>query len=841
MNKKMIRTVGIFVTAAVISANASGVVVLADPENSVAETADLTNEIIPVGNVYVQAVMLYEKLSGTEIQVPEAMKQQAADIDGLMLKAVTMGYLNLGDVPYKLAEPSVLKQDMINMMYKAVIRYNPSLDITADEAAMILNECADNAELYDENRMAYAFMIKYGIIDRYVQTDPMKPLTYNGCSALFETVYDAFNQNIYIDINGKKITVGDSRDKLVSDMGMPTRIDHTEYGFEWYVYNSEYENFVMVGIENGLIRAFYSNAKNFNVGGVASGAPAEEANIYSDIEGLVFSMRDGAVDSVLYNTKYKQVVNNPDMAEAKEKEFLDIINAYRVKTNQGVFARDDKLDIDAEEGNILFKTGEADLIPENVHLYKAYDANEMYNLILENGIEGVFPDTGAVSGIGVDIAYEPGSNMVVSFKIDSESEIPWVKAEALEAEDEAVYKVEPVEKGSVPVILSPNGQAASNNGEPLRIELEDAVSDVYHIEILNEETRDLVMNSFITTDKNIIELPHEFFVGGAEYTMTLSAVTDNGELPAEKPVSFIYGTAEIGVEILTPQSGTVTDDDVIDLKWESSAYNDFCVSMYNQSGEVIASTYVYGEKEVLIQDVDPGIYALCVTAVKNNSDIPAAQAWTQIEIQDPVPVVTETIMNRDDVYYFIYEDDEGNVYFYDEDIVQVTEKGKEVDKKKIIQKKIKGTHNYRELAALQTRVESTTGVPVISNGATASGLALVEEAKKYLGIPYVWGGTTTKGFDCSGLMQYVFRQKGISISRTSREQFANDGVFVTKAELQPGDLVFFQKNGVIHHVGMYVGGGMMLHAPRTGQNVQIASMETDYYQNEYAGAKRITY
>lgn len=100
--------------------------------------------------------------------------------------------------------------------------------------------------------------------------------------------------------------------------------------------------------------------------------------------------------------------------------------------------------------------------------------------------------------------------------------------------------------------------------------------------------------------------------------------------------------------------------------------------------------------------------------------------------------------------------------------------------------------------------------------------ALIEEAQKYLGIPYVWGGTSPDGFDCSGLMQYVFNSQGIEIPRTSQEQqkFATT---ISMAEIKPGDLVF-NKQSDSTHVGMYIGNDMYIQAPHTGDVVKISKL-----------------
>lgn len=111
----------------------------------------------------------------------------------------------------------------------------------------------------------------------------------------------------------------------------------------------------------------------------------------------------------------------------------------------------------------------------------------------------------------------------------------------------------------------------------------------------------------------------------------------------------------------------------------------------------------------------------------------------------------------------------------------------------------------------------------------------VDEAKECLGIPYMWGGTSLSGFDCSGLVQYIYKQIGISISRTTYTQ-VNEGVEVDKNNLRQGDLVFFKKNGDIHHVGIYIGNDQYIHAPQTGEVVKISNLSD---RNDYYTARRI--
>lgn len=110
--------------------------------------------------------------------------------------------------------------------------------------------------------------------------------------------------------------------------------------------------------------------------------------------------------------------------------------------------------------------------------------------------------------------------------------------------------------------------------------------------------------------------------------------------------------------------------------------------------------------------------------------------------------------------------------------------------------------------------------------------------KEFLGTPYVWGGESPKGFDCSGLLQYVWAKQGVSIPRTTYEQW-QAGTPVPKTMLRPGDAVFFTgsdpKNGLPGHVGIYIGGGRFIEAPHTGSVVRISTLAG---RKDYVGARR---
>ncbi|MCD4743387.1 MAG: C40 family peptidase [Desulfobacteraceae bacterium] len=115
---------------------------------------------------------------------------------------------------------------------------------------------------------------------------------------------------------------------------------------------------------------------------------------------------------------------------------------------------------------------------------------------------------------------------------------------------------------------------------------------------------------------------------------------------------------------------------------------------------------------------------------------------------------------------------------------------------------------------------------------------LVDEAHSYIGVPYSWGGEDpVTGFDCSGLTFSVYRESGIMLPRTSREQYKT-GVFVLKKDLKKGDLIFFKIRGnTVSHVGIYAGHYKFIHSPSKGKTVRYQSLNSSYYQKRYAGAR----
>ena len=156
---------------------------------------------------------------------------------------------------------------------------------------------------------------------------------------------------------------------------------------------------------------------------------------------------------------------------------------------------------------------------------------------------------------------------------------------------------------------------------------------------------------------------------------------------------------------------------------------------------------------------------------------------------------------------------------------------------------VNGVEGYVSTSYLSSTKPSTSGSSSSSSSNSSTSVSVdkvLDFAHQQLGKPYVWGAQGPNSFDCSGLTYYCYKNAaGITLNRSSAAQ-ASNGRYVSKSELKPGDLIFFNSGtNRIRHVGMYVGNGQFIHAPSPGKSVKYENLYSSYYVKGYVTARRI--
>jgi cell wall-associated NlpC family hydrolase len=169
--------------------------------------------------------------------------------------------------------------------------------------------------------------------------------------------------------------------------------------------------------------------------------------------------------------------------------------------------------------------------------------------------------------------------------------------------------------------------------------------------------------------------------------------------------------------------------------------------------------------------------------------------------------------------------------------IQAAQAARQLQMAAVAQARLAVQHRAAQQQAADTVVGISAITPttdtVVAPPPTHSGVVGV--ALSQLNTPYVWAGAAPGGFDCSGLVMWAYSQVGVSLPHSTYAQWGY-GVSVSRDQLQPGDLVFFDGLG---HVGIYIGGGQFVHAPHTGDVVKISSLDESWYASTFVGARRI--
>ena len=252
--------------------------------------------------------------------------------------------------------------------------------------------------------------------------------------------------------------------------------------------------------------------------------------------------------------------------------------------------------------------------------------------------------------------------------------------------------------------------------------------------------------------------------------------------------------------------------------------------------EMIRSTYKYGKEEVISMVVE----SKTIGDFIERTEVIKGLSKYQENIINSIKNKKEILISEKDS---IEQDVENLNKLKDtlEDRIEKIEEIKETEEGFLLKAKEVKEKYQAELALMEE--ETKNDLTLVKENfkydneiTNKTVLDVLNEADTHIGKPYVWGATGPDTFDCSGFVQYVYGKVGIQLTRTTYTQVAGRGKYIPKGQEQPGDLVFFGSMTEPHHVGIYVGNGMYIHAPQTGDVVKYSKLG---YSRDYCQARRI--
>lgn len=578
-----------------------------------------------------RAVQLYYSLSG---------KQMTGEV---IDEAERIGLIDKSEEAAYLTEETITKQQAAQVLYKAVTAYDHTFTLPEREIDVILDDCYDNVFIETQNKAAFAFMMKYGIIGNKCLTNPYAILPADVAQKMADDLYQAFYAHDSITVGDNKIYIGQSQETLLQALGTPNRIDASEYGFAWYVYHADYEQFIMVGIENEKVCAFFSNAEKLVYQDVKNGEPA---SMVLGGNAALLTDRNGMLDGVYYQTAAEAGKITEKVRESKQKEFLDILNAYRIKKDLPIFIAHEQMTDDAEaysKGEPYY--GSADEFVSGT----AGDVIQLYqDMVVSGQYASVFEGArkhNTYAGAGV--WYNDGE-VTLTFMNDTQTTINGIRrVSAAELKKAPAASAGETETAQVktPVFKSLQNEQVFESGTDVIIDLEEKAAERYLIKITNAETGENAVNAYVSGGRTRFIFPAALFEDGIDYTISVSAVDGETLIPSEER-TIVYGYAQPPV-IISPEREQILSVNSVNIQWQAPQYSDFEIELY-RDGQWQCSTRNTGVYNTQLMDLQPGKYTLGISVLRKNTNIIKNTSWVEFEIaQQPVEYETQVITRED--------------------------------------------------------------------------------------------------------------------------------------------------------------------------------------------------
>ncbi|MCH5184952.1 MAG: M15 family metallopeptidase [Oscillospiraceae bacterium] len=538
----------------------------------------------------------FERMSEHEISY-DGKEPLFKDSPEGVTKAWRIGLIDDGDTAFYYEGSGIQYQTAAQLLYEAVILAKPAFSIGENEARYMLNGCYDNIGIEEKNLCGVAFLYKYGIADR--RLSPEAFMTAGDTERLIDAAERLFANKKEVKIAGRSVSTGMSRSELIRVLGNPGRTEDCGGGFVWYVYNSNYNEFIAVGVYNELVAGFFTNCRDFSFGNIKSGS------MYADTEDDdIKYYLDWArkIDGIFYSSLNIEAVTSGNPGA----DIVDMINSARAKRGAAP---------------LYFKEGESR--GQRIGEIGGKSVWECYGTLVSDGYGVPFEFARETGGyLYTDTADKDGITNIVLTAEENKNAAPVYTGEIPEKKyygtiNKALSNIE------APVVLSPGENAELSGDVTAEFDLKDG--NYYRLTVTDNETLEIVVNSYIAYADKIV-LPSYLFKEGGDYI--LAVYTPDGE--KSNFTEFAYGTPK-APEIISPK-GTMYGSN-IDILWKSD-YSEVLIEVFDKKSELIASSRIGGSRETSVSGMGPGEYMLRISALKKNTNTIKTYSEISFEVRN---------------------------------------------------------------------------------------------------------------------------------------------------------------------------------------------------------------
>lgn len=580
-----------------------------------ASEINVTDGDVSRGDFLSMCMYLYEQLSGNIVE-PRETNGENPSVS--VKKAYALGLITENDSAVYSDSGAVTREEAAVLLYTAMLRYRPDAMLETYEINNVLNECYDNMNI--TYRDACAFIIRSGAAKTGASFYPSELIRSDEAADWVNALYSLYKSDHEVTFkNGKTVKCGYTEKQLLSVMGEPSRRDRSFYGGENLIYSGD-DIYAVFYVDKGVVRGFFCNL------GVESGTD-------------VFEEVSGAKDKGAYyradNVRTER--STEVLRETEQREFFEMIQAYRRKNGMGVLVEDKTLMQMGVENSKSVSDGGIDMaIPGKRAVVRGGCAEDMYiQLVTSHKYDGALDAGGrrrVCAGAGLWYgSIEPCATVIIDETMNEDNAEPVPMPPEQKKDAECAYS------GETPSLASPLQEDTAALGTPIVIRLAERTAESFIARVSSSETGENIVYARIYGDSLVVS--PSVLEDGTDYMVTVSVDSDGEERFSE--ISAVrYGTPE-PPQIVSPLMREFVDTTGINVSWKSK-YSDFTVTLYNENNEVLGSQRIIGDTTVSIDGLADGKYSVEVAAQRKDTNAVMASSVSEFFVQSSNLDITYT-------------------------------------------------------------------------------------------------------------------------------------------------------------------------------------------------------